>query len=198
MSTGKFQHFLAWNPLERKLPYTFRSQSIVSPLAAYQHLPKQRSSLEASRHYAIILMLAADMQIPTTTSSLQNLITSFTIFPNRTFQFSKCRDVMRAAKIKRVQNCPLAANFLCLLQYQWSASPLIRLHFVSCLNRPARCLAHLVGMKPNFQGCYCGWVLWAVVSFLWAWWRRIITAIFVDWWSANLFVSLLLCYWAQI
>ena len=23
-------------------------------------------------------------------------------------------------------------------------------------NRPAPCLAHLVGMKPNFQGCYCG------------------------------------------
>jgi len=23
-------------------------------------------------------------------------------------------------------------------------------------NRPARRLAHLVGMKPNFQGCYCG------------------------------------------
>jgi len=23
-------------------------------------------------------------------------------------------------------------------------------------NRPARCLAHLVGIKPNFQGFYCG------------------------------------------
>lgn len=40
---------------------------------------------------------------------------------------------MQAAKIKRAQNCPLAANFASLLQYQWSVSPLILLYFVSSL-----------------------------------------------------------------
>ena len=40
---------------------------------------------------------------------------------------------MQAAKIKRAQNCPLAAIFVCLLQYQWSVSPLIPVYFVSSL-----------------------------------------------------------------
>jgi hypothetical protein len=40
---------------------------------------------------------------------------------------------MQAAKTKRAQNCPLAANFVCLLQYQRSVGPQICLHFVSSL-----------------------------------------------------------------
>ena len=40
---------------------------------------------------------------------------------------------MQAAKIKRAQNYPLVANFVSLLQYQWSVSPLILLYSVSSL-----------------------------------------------------------------
>jgi len=36
--------------------------------------------------------------------------------------FTKCRQVLQTDKIKRAQICPLVANFLCLLQYQWHVS----------------------------------------------------------------------------
>ena len=48
-------------------------------------------------------------------------------------------------------------------------------------NGPAPFLAHLVCIKTNYQGCYCGWVWWV-------WCRWIITAIFVDWWCGKSFV----------
>ena len=93
--------------------------------------PQQLCSHAGSRHYAIFLLHVFVMQIRKYTNSLQNFKNIFTFFPCKAFLFIKCREILHTAKIKCAQNCPLAANFVCLFQYQWFVCVLLCIQEVS-------------------------------------------------------------------